>query len=273
MQTTDTIAKSLLKPRDPESHKGAFGYALLACGSYGMAGAAVLCARACLHAGAGLVSVCSPECNREIIQAAVPEAMYVKDIPSEAGRITALACGCGMGKSAEAGERLRACLQLNLPMVIDADAINMFAARPELFTLLHSPAIFTPHEGEFDRLCGPSATRAERCEKAAAFAIYNNVYVVLKGHRTRCFTPDGKDFENTRGNDGMATAGSGDVLTGIIASLLAQGYTSEHAAVFGVYLHSLAGDLAAEKFSREYMCASEIVACLADAFGELRSRV
>jgi NAD(P)H-hydrate epimerase len=266
--------RSLMKVRSRFDHKGMFGHAMIIAGSKGMAGASILSAKACLRSGVGLLTVHAPECNNTILQTAVPEAMVECDInetcfaePTDTDRYNVVAVGPGLGKSEESEnaliELIRDC---QTPMVIDADAINILANhRPEL-TSLPKGSILTPHPKEMERLVGKCSSSYERMSKAAELARVANVYIVLKGAFTTIITPTSSYYFNSTGNPGMATAGSGDVLTGVITALLAQGYSSEEACKIGVFVHGLAGDIAKRKLGEISMTAGDIVRYLPAAF-------
>lgn len=267
----------LLKPRDRFSHKGTYGHAVIMAGSKGKAGAALLATRAALRAGAGLVSACVPEGICDIVQVGAPEAMvelgygdthlagsYIPD-----DRVIGIGPGIGMEPStAELLHHLIRNSQRS--MVLDADALNLLAQNEEWLGLLPVGSILTPHPKEFERLTGAVKSDEERLEKLRAFAKAINCIMVLKGAYSVIALPNGNLIFNGSGNAGMATGGSGDVLTGIITSLLAQGYSSEHASLIGVHLHGLAGDLAAQ-VSMEAMVAGDIIDHLGPAFATCRS--
>lgn len=257
-------AKESYIRRNPESYKGDYGHVLMATGSKGMCGAAILSASACLHAGAGLVTIWSEEICRNPIQTALPEAMFTSDEP-DLKRFDIAACGCGLGRDEKAVQKVTRILHSNIPAVLDADALNIIAFG-SLQNEIPQGCVLTPHIGEFERMAGKCSCAEERSKRAAEFATEHKVFLVLKGHRSETFTPEGKVYINTSGNAGMATAGSGDVLCGIIASMLAQKYIPETAVPLGVFLHGLAGDFAAEKYTEEYITASDIVNCLPQAF-------
>ena len=270
------IIRSIYKPRNSFSHKGNFGHALIVAGSYGKIGAAVLSAKACLRSGAGLLTCHIPKCGYDILQTTVPEAMVMTDfnssfltnIESDISKYNAVGIGPGIGTASETRIFLRDLFSVyKKPMVIDADALNCLSMEKNM-PALPPGSILTPHPKEFEKLFGECKNDFERMEKALVNAKLLNCLIVLKGHHTFIATPVGRGYFNNTGNAGMATAGSGDVLTGILTGLLAQGYTSEHAAVLGVYLHGLAGDRAAEKFSQEAMIAGDIIECLGTAYKE-----
>ena len=276
--TEEKDIRAILRPRRRFSHKGDYGHALLIAGSYGMMGAAVLAAKACLRSGCGLLSTAIPREGYEIMQISVPEAMVrfatenektlinTDWLLNEKNEFSAIGIGPGLGLGEAAHNTLSALLSCKIPMIIDADALNRLALSPELLQLLPQGAVLTPHPKEFDRLVGASSSGYERLQKQLVFSQTRQVTVVLKGAYTGVTFPDGRCFFNSTGNPGMATAGSCDVLTGIILSLLAQKYTPEEAALAGVYIHGLAGDLAAETFSQPGMMAGDIVRLLGEAF-------
>jgi|WetSurSiteA1Bulk_404760.scaffolds.fasta_scaffold02090_4 ADP-dependent NAD(P)H-hydrate dehydratase / NAD(P)H-hydrate epimerase len=267
------VSGSLMK-RNRFSHKGTFGHALLIAGSYGMAGAAVLAARACIRSGVGLLTSHVPRAIYPVIQGAVPESVFSIDQADDyftngpsSERFSAIAAGPGIGVLEQTAAALENLLRAAAkPMILDADALNILAAHPDMLELLPEKTIITPHPGEFDRLFGKSASGYQRNQRQIEVSEKFGIIVVLKGAYTSVSMTDGHCFFNSTGNPGMATAGSGDVLTGIILSLLAQGYSAEHAAVLGVYLHGLAGDLAAEDQSYPGLIASDIIHYIGKAF-------
>lgn len=273
LQTPEAVA-DLLKPRSRFAHKGDFGRALLIAGSQGMAGAAILAAKACLRSGIGLLKLHVPFCNNLAIQTAVPEATteldYHETCFAEATESTpyqAVGIGPGLGQQTETYEAvIEQLTTTHCPMVVDADALNILANRRSYLNRLPKGSVLTPHPGEMDRLAGASTNSYERLMKAIDLARSAQVYLVLKGAYTAIIAPDGRCWFNTTGNCGMATGGSGDVLTGIILSLLAQGYPTEAAARLGVYVHGLAGDMAAKKMGVIGMTAGDIVTWLPKAW-------
>lgn len=256
----------LLHKRLPFTGKRDYGSALVFAGSTGMTGAAVLCARAALKSGAGLVTVHGSRRGLNIVQTAVPETMYEPDRNEH--YITdmtihhnhqAVAAGPGIGTQEATANALQSLLQnCPCPLVLDADALNCIALRPAMLSLLPPKTIITPHIGEFDRLFGDHKTSEERLKAALEMAHQYNIIIVLKGHFTAVVRPTGRVYFNTTGNPGMATAGAGDVLTGIITAFLAQGYNPEYAAAIGVYVHGLAGDMAAEEYGEFGLTAGNI---------------
>jgi NAD(P)H-hydrate epimerase len=271
-------ASKVIRPRGKFSHKGMFGHALLIAGSRGKMGAALLAAKACLRGGAGLLTVHLPSCGEGIMQTAFPEAMLSLDIHPDyftslpdITACSAIGIGPGLGKHPESAAALKALLQkVSCPLVVDADALNLIASDKELINILPSHSILTPHPKEFDRLAGESASSYERLMKAQDFASKHSFIVVLKGAYTATCTPEGNVYFNSSGNPGMATAGSGDVLTGIILSFLAAGYKPEESATTSVLLHGIAGDLAtAIGQSEESLLASDILEMLGKAFKQV----
>ena len=271
---TDETAsvEALIRPRDAQAHKNTFGHALLYAGSQGMAGAAVLSAKACLRSGVGLLTVCSPACNNVILQTSVPEAMTVTPdrlLPPEGcmKRFNAIGAGPGLGTAEETADTLRDMLRrTDRPMVLDADALNMIARDTSLMELVPKGSVMTPHQGELSRLTCSCDDMTGYLMKASELASRNGLTVVVKGAPTVTAAPDGAFYINTTGNAGMATAGSGDVLTGIVLSLLAQGYNGTEAARIAVYIHGLAGDMAARELSRTAMTSADIASHLAGAW-------
>ena len=250
--------------RDPDTHKGTYGRLLLVAGSDGMPGAAILAARGALRAGAGLIYAAIPSSIAASLGAAVPEAVQVwaRESWSPPADLdpTAAAVGPGLTRDRRARSLVEFCLaRFDRPVVVDADALNIVSETPDL-TRAHRPdRIWTPHPGEFERLTGERPRGdAQRAEAAARFVRRFGGVLVLKGHRT--VVADGSHlYVNTTGNPGMATAGAGDVLTGILGALLAQGLPPFDAASLGVYLHGLAGDLAASRLGETSLIASDIV--------------
>ena len=272
-------ARRLLRTRDRFSDKKDYGHALLIGGRYGMVGATILAAKAALRSGVGLVSVHAPRCANIMLQTAVPEALFEPDNDDlECSEVTlkprynVIGIGPGMGHTSKPTACLRSLLtDMRLPAVFDADALNILAGHKDLIDLLPAGTVITPHVNEFERLFDCVIdTDAHRLQQAVTMACHYRIVIVLKGAHTAIISPKGEIYFNTTGNPGMATAGSGDVLTGIIMSLLAQGYESVEAATLGVYLHGLAGDLAVAEGSEESVTAQDIVANLGKAFRKLK---
>lgn len=274
----ESEVRPLVKGRGDFAHKGSMGHALLVAGSYGMAGAAVLASRACLRSGVGKVTVHTPRCNGPVLQIAVPEAVVQFDqeesVFSEAvdsGPFTALAIGPGLGHDEATAIALIAQLRrTQCPIVADADALNLLANHRAWLQQLPGGIVMTPHPKEFDRMAGSSDDSYERLCKASDMAARLGAYIILKGHYSALCMPDGSVAFNPTGNAGMATAGSGDVLTGIITALLARGYRQADACVAGMYIHGLAGDLAAREMGQESLVAGDIIKYLPRAFMSLQ---
>ncbi len=274
----DTIIHAIYKPRTRFAHKGNFGHALLLAGSQGKMGAAILAARACLRSGAGLLTCHIPGHALGILQTAMPEAMAIPDPQPEhistvetPDKYDSIGIGPGIGLAPETANCLRSVLtQFRLPMVIDADALNLLSTEPALQSLLPAGSLLTPHPKEFERLAGVSANDFDRIEKASQLATRLGVVIVLKGQHTLIATPGGQCYFNSTGNPGMATAGSGDVLTGILTGLLAQGYSPVETALLGVYLHGLAGDIAMKEGAMESLLAGDLIDFLAKAWQQIR---
>lgn len=276
---TSESVQSVIRPRLTFSHKGTFGHVLMVAGSYGKLGAAILASRAALRTGCGLLSAFIPKVGYTIMQTALPEAMVLTDdevfelrnFPSSQ-LFSAVGIGPGIGTNEYTVKGMLGFLkQLYQPVVIDADALNGIASilnSTADFTF-PSQCIITPHPKEFDRLVGQSHTSFERLQKQRVFAQRYGIVVVLKGAHTSIATPDGKTYFNSSGNPLLATAGSGDVLTGIITSLLAQQYSLEDAAIMGVYLHGLCADIWREQ-GNETMIASDIIEMIPQALYKLK---
>ena len=269
--------RRLLKPRAPFSSKADYGSALLVAGSYGMMGAAILGARGALRSGVGKVTVYSPRCGYEAVQSAVPEAMfvaansdlYISDIHMRYP-YDAVGLGPGIGTSEQTTNALEKFLAgYDRPLVIDADALNCIARRQTLLHHIPVLSVLTPHAGEFDRIFGQHPSEETRLAKAIEMARYHNILIVLKGKYSSIVRPDGVVFFNPTGTPAMATPGSGDVLTGVITSLLAQGYRPEIAALVGTYIHGLAGEIAAEAEGTYGVTAGDIAASLGRALRSL----
>ena len=272
----EKIISGIYRRRKEFSNKGNYGYASLLSGSYGMMGAAVLSSRACLRSGVGKLTCVTCEAGYEIIQSTVPEAMcvvsggkYISGF-SDFDNFDTLGIGPGIGKYDSHKKLLKEIFtNYKKPIVIDADALNVLSENQNLYSLIPENTIITPHPKEFERLFGKTESDFQQLDLALAKAEELKIFIVLKGHHTFIATPDGKGFFNSTGNAGMATAGAGDVLTGIITGLLAQDYSSLNACILGVYLHGLSGDIAAEKMSQEAMIAVDIIESLGEAFRKI----
>ncbi|GHM99466.1 bifunctional NAD(P)H-hydrate repair enzyme [Cytophagales bacterium WSM2-2] len=274
---TEEDIRKIIQPREKFAHKGTFGHALIIAGSYGKMGACVLSAKAALRSGTGLLTVHVPSSGYLIIQTSVPEAMATVDTEEnffstapENLNYSAVGIGPGLGTNSETVKAFAKILkQFKKSMVIDADALNMLSQNPELIDLIPEGSILTPHPKEFERLAGSSANEFERLELLRSFASRTKSIVVLKGAYSAIASPDGQVYFNSTGNPGMATGGSGDVLTGILTGLLSQGYSSLHTALMGIYLHGLAGDLASIDLSQEGLIASDLINFLPLAFRKI----
>ncbi|MFY0254315.1 NAD(P)H-hydrate dehydratase [Chitinophaga sp. 30R24] len=273
------IMRTIYQPRDAFANKGTYGHALIIAGSYGKMGAAILSTKACLHAGVGLLTCHVPQCGYQIMQISEPCAMCITDEGAHYSthfhsgisdaNYKAIGIGPGLDKQAGTAKSLELLLdQWRHPMVIDADALNLLSVYPSLLNKVPSGSILTPHPKEFERLFGPTANDIARLELLSQKAVEKQLYILLKGRYTAMACPDGAIYFNNTGNPGMATGGSGDVLTGILTGLLAQGYTSKAALLLGVWLHGYAGDLAAAHLSQEAMTAADIITWLGKAFQE-----
>jgi NAD(P)H-hydrate epimerase len=274
-----SMVRSIYRPRNRFAHKGNFGHALIIAGSYGKMGAAVLSARACLRSGAGLLTCFIPKCGYEILQTDVSEAMVMTDVNSsmitkiddDIFKYDAIGIGPGLGTASETRTAIQELISVyKKPMVIDADALNGLSMEKPLPSLPPG-SILTPHPKEFERLFGECKNDFERIQKAVSHAKSLNCLIVLKGHHSFIAMPSGKGYFNNTGNAGMATAGSGDVLTGMITALLAQRYSPENAAILAVNLHGAAGDIAANEFSQEAMIAGDIIDKIGEAFKQLET--
>lgn len=258
-----TDIRALLRPRGTFAHKGGFGHGLLIAGCHEMCGGAILAGQGALRAGIGLLDLCVPPSVYPTVQSALPEAMVRRNEGNERcfssleglplDKYQAVAIGPALGKGPTQRQGLEALLQTlqerqngKAPaLLLDADALNLLSEQPALWSLIPPHTLLTPHPGEFDRLAGSrSASGYERLQRARQMATRHQVHIVLKGAYTAVIAPDGRVCFNATGNPGMATGGSGDVLSGILLSLLAQGYPPGEAARLGVWLHGLSGDLA-----------------------------
>lgn len=272
--TESEDVKKLWKPRSRFAHKGILGHGLLVAGHLGMAGSAILAARSCLRSGIGKVSILTQEENRIILQVAVPEAIlsFAPELNFAAleNIYEALLIGPGFGTDEQSVQLFDALLSnLTQPIVLDADALNILASNPDMMQSVPRHSILTPHKGELARLIGHTRNSFEELQRTITFANQYQVYILIKGAFSSIITPQGKVYFNPTGNAGMATAGSGDVLSGILLSLLAQGYSPEDALRLGVYVHGLSGDLAAEDKTQTSLIASDLVDYLPTAFASI----
>lgn len=271
---------SILKPRTVFSHKGTYGHCLVIAGSYGMTGAAMLCTKAAVKSGAGLVTTHVPKCGYNIVQQLVPMAMCVVDTNEHFNtsilnidKYNCICIGPGLGTNPQTAKMLEKLISdIKVPLVLDADALNIIAENKALLSSLPENTIITPHPGEFDRLFGISTCGLERMKKAIEAAKMYKLIIVLKGVYSQIVNSDGRVFFNSTGNAGMATGGSGDVLTGVIGGLLAQGYSPLNAAKLGVYTHGLAGDIAKINHGVTSLSAKNIEESLSLAFKYLEAQ-
>ncbi len=259
--------------RQKFSHKGTFGHSLIIAGSRGKTGAAVLASHACLRAGSGMVTVHAPLCSLDVLQAAIPEVMvsvdnsedYVSQLP-DISPFRAICAGPGLGTDIKTSQLIKNLIQNSgNPLILDADALNILSQNKTWLSFLPPSSILTPHPGEFDRLFGKTDNHYDRLKLQQAMSVKYSVIIILKGAHTSISTPSGKVYFNSTGNPGMATAGSGDVLSGIITALYAQHPVPLFAAITGVYLHGLAGDYAASENGHLSMIAGDIILNLSDA--------
>ncbi len=274
---TKSAITKILKPRQKFSHKGTFGHSLLIAGSYGKMGAAILASTSLLRSGAGLLTVCLPHCGYEIMQTSVPEAMtivkgndYLQLSELDLRPYSAIGIGPGIGTEEYTQEAVKLILeQSKKPLVIDADALNAMSQNKKWLNLIPENSILTPHPKEFERLTKPVTTDFERHQLQLDFSKTHHLFIILKGAHTCITTPDGKSYFNSTGNSGLAKGGSGDVLTGLLTGLLAQGYTSFETSLLGVFIHGLAGDITKEEKGEIAMIPSDIISNLPKAFLQL----
>jgi NAD(P)H-hydrate epimerase len=284
---TYTHARKLAPSRRQDSHKGTYGYLFVIAGSVGLTGAAVLACEAALRTGVGMVTLGLPRSLNIAMEARLTETMTYPlpetssqslstsafdDIREAARRMHAMAVGPGLSTNAETQELVRRLVtELEFPMVVDADGLNAVAGQPGVLGSRQAPTIISPHPGEMARLTNlsPAEIQADREGTAKRCAKEWGVELILKGAPSVVATSKGELFVNTTGNSGMSTAGSGDVLTGILGALLCQGVAASDAAVLGTYLHGLAGDIAAERYTGRGMVAGDMVRCLPDVWRRL----
>jgi NAD(P)H-hydrate epimerase len=267
-----SLISKIYQPRKEFSHKGNFGKTCIVAGSFGKIGAAVLATKSALRTGSGLTYICAPKCGYEILQSTCPEAMFLNGgedsvVNFEAEEGLTYGIGPGLGEGNETQEKFLNFLKiLNEPLVLDADALNILAKYKESLNLIPKNSIITPHPKEFERLFGITSNSFERLDLAMEKSRELNIYIVLKDHFTQIITPEGNVYYNVTGNSGLAKGGSGDVLLGIITSLLAQNYSPEEAAVFGVWLHGKAADIASEGIAKEAMLATDVIDNISEVF-------
>lgn len=271
----DKLVRKIYQPRNEFSHKGTYGKTTIIGGSFGKIGAAVLATKAALKTGSGLTYILAPKCGYTVLQSNCPEAMYLyggEDFVSvfEPEKNSVCGIGPGLGTDPETEENFLKFLSgCELPLVLDADALNIISRNPDNLKLIPKKSVITPHPKEFERLFGPTDNSFKRLELAKNKAKELRIFIVLKDHHTQVISPEGLVYYNITGNSGMAKGGSGDVLTGILTSLLSQGYGVEESCVLGVWLHGKSGDLAAEKHSKEAMTASDLISEIGAVFKNL----
>lgn len=272
--------RRMLRRRPDICSKADFGSTIIYAGSYGMMGAAVLATRGSLRSGVGKTTIYSPRCGFNILQSTVPEALFSEDrddlVISEIApshRFNSIAIGPGIGTRDATVKALEDFLAgTTAPVILDADALNCIAARPAMLSTIPILSILTPHAGEFDRLFGTQVSAEARLRKAIEVARYYNIFIILKGHYTALVRPDGKVYFNSSGCAAMATPGCGDVLTGILASMSAQGYSPEYAAIISVFVHGVAGELAAERHGQYGVTAGDIADNVGRAINEIMTK-
>lgn len=274
----DEVIQNIFKIRQDFAHKGTYGKSIIVSGSYGKIGAVVLATKSALKTGSGLTFVLAPNCGYEILQTSVPEAMFMDGGEKKIHQIeevenTVYGIGPGLGTEKETEKALLEFLENHQsPLILDADALNIISKHKSYLKLIPKRSIITPHPKEFERLFGTTGNSFERLDLAKTKAKELGIYIVLKDHHTQVVTPEGKVFYNITGNSGLAKGGSGDILTGIITSLLAQKYSEEEAAILGVWLHGKAADFAAEKYSKETMQPTDVIDELGNVFIEVNKK-
>lgn len=264
---SETVRKIEKKhPRTEFMHKGNAGHALLVCGSVGMAGAAVLSSGGALRSGCGLVTLHLPSSERSVVHQVHPAVIVSGDpsshfsrLPEHPEKYTAAGAGCGMGQNEESADALLRLMEWGLPMVLDADALNILASHPDFFRAVPEGSVLTPHIGELKRLVGKWKNLEDKLSRVVKLASRLNCCIVVKGAHTMTVTPDGRMLFNGNGNPGMAKGGCGDVLAGLITGLLAYGYSAEDAAVLGVWRHGAAGDAAAKIYGEDAMNSEDLL--------------
>jgi hydroxyethylthiazole kinase-like uncharacterized protein yjeF len=274
MQLLDLpIIQKFYKKRNPNSHKGTHGHALLIAGSSDKIGAAIIASKACLRSGVGLLTVAFYPENKSVLFHSIPEAMYANScVMNDLSPYQAIGIGPGIGVDEISLQYIYELYENKLPVVFDADALNVIAKYKIDWKNFNFPFVLTPHQKEFDRLFSEHHSESERRITAIQKAKELNCIIVLKGHKT--FITDGiQTFENTTGNSGLAKGGSGDALTGMITSFLAQGYEPIHASILGVYLHGLAADITLQSQSEESMLITDVIDNIGLAFKSLNSEI
>lgn len=275
---SDSCIFRIYQPREEFSHKGNFGKSCIVAGSFGKIGAAVLATKASTRSGSGLTFILAPKCGYDVLQTAVPEAIFLNggidfiqyfDLEEE----YTYGIGPGLGNYSETKKSFLEFLKnYKNPLVLDADALNILSENSQNLKLIPKKSIITPHPKEFSRLFGETQNSFERVELAKQKAHELDIYIVLKDHHTQVITPQMEVFYNVTGNCGLAKGASGDVLLGIVTSLLAQKYSPKEAAIFGVWLHGKAADIAAEKHSKESLLATDVIVDLGEVFKFLENK-
>lgn len=273
------MVKKIFKPRNEFSHKGTFGRATIVGGSYGKIGAVVLATKSALKTGAGLTFALAPKCGYEILQSSNPEAIFIEggnDFVNnfEIDEKSVYGVGPGLGTDEETATGFLQFLQdYAKPLVLDADALNIISNDKKNLKLIPKRSIITPHPKEFERLFGTTESSFDRLQLAKDKAKEHDIYIILKDHHTQVVTPEGNVFYNITGNSGLAKGGSGDLLTGILTSFLAQKYSEEHAAILGVWFHGKAAGFASKKYSKESMLPTDVINEFGNVFDELNTSV
>lgn len=263
---------SLIRPRDPKSHKGNHGHALLIAGNKGRMGAALLAARACLRTGVGLLTVNVPEGERLVMQASLPEAMLMlREEGGDLSKFSSIGIGPALGLETQQMQLLENIFDVfHKPIVLDADALTLLAQHKSYWPVIPAGSVLTPHPAEFDRMFGSFASHYQRVQKAISISLEYPWIIVLKDHRT-IIAFNGNVYTNSTGNAGLAKGGSGDVLTGMVLSFLTQGYEPADAACMAVFLHGLAADIAIGEQAMESLLASDVIENIGKAFRQIQS--
>lgn len=274
----ETTIHKIFQPRNDFAHKGTYGKSIIVGGSYGKIGASVLATKSALKTGSGLTFVLAPNCGYEILQTTCPEAMFIsagekliEEIEIQDNTVYGIGPGLGINSLTEKA-LLNFLKQSSKPLLLDADALNIISKNKDSTNLIPKNSIITPHPKEFERLFGSTENSFERLELGRTKAQELQIFIVLKDHHTQIITPDGNVFYNITGNSGLAKGGSGDILTGIITSLLSQKYSPKNACILGVWLHGKAADFAAQKFSKEAMLPTDVINELGNVFLELNKK-
>lgn len=281
------VYRKMFKKRDDFSNKGDFGRALIIAGSYSMLGATVIAGRACVLSGVGICDLAMESSVYEAVSLGVPEAVctplerdFLKEdrekLLEKIKKADCVAMGCGMGQSDYTEEILRFCIEnCKKTLIIDADGLNVLAKDTDLLRKKNCDIIITPHPGEMGRLVGKAAreVNADRIKTAVDFAEKYGITVLLKGHNTVISSQNGEYFINRSGNSGMATGGSGDMLTGIISALSAQGYSPIEAVRLGAFIHGASGDLSAKRYSKTSTCPTLMLKELPRVFSAIERKI